>query len=144
MFVGQGGTGSWISSCHPIERLQPPVANWTCIRSGVGNFLPSIQPLLFQTSYHQSGRVFFSFFWCGLWSSGGESEKATKLRNAAMETAKTTLGRVRFHYCSASRDLDKTPELAKLDFQPRRMPGKSEKKSATNEAATPATAGAKA
>lgn len=73
-------------------------------------------------------------------ATGGDREKAIKVRNAAMERAKTTLGRVRFHYCSASRDADKTPELAKLDFQPRRMPGKTEKKPATNQAATPATA----
>jgi hypothetical protein len=77
-------------------------------------------------------------------ASGGDREKATKLRNAAMETAKKTLARVRFYYCSASRDVDQTPELAKLDFQPRRLPGKVEKKPATNQAATPATAGAKA
>src|SRR5438045_3455345 len=35
-------------------------------------------------------------------------------------------------YCSASRDADETPELAKLDFQPRRMPGKAEKKPVAN------------
>jgi hypothetical protein len=61
-------------------------------------------------------------------ASGGIAKKAIKVRDAALETAKTTLARVRFHYCSASRDADKTPELAKLDFQPRRMPGKAEKK----------------
>jgi hypothetical protein len=77
-------------------------------------------------------------------ASGGNGEKAPKLRDAAMETATKTLARVRHYYCCASRDVDQTPELAKLDFQPRRMPGKVEKKPATNQAATPATAGAKA
>jgi len=81
-------------------------------------------------------------------ASGGDREKATKLRDAALDTARTTLARARFHYCSASRDADKTPELAKLDFQQRRMPGKADKKANETKtdlpAATPAIAGAKA
>jgi len=78
-------------------------------------------------------------------ATGGDREKALKVRNAALEMAKTTLARVRFYYCSASRDADKTPELAKLDFQPRRMPGKAEKKSSTaspNETKSSASAAA--
>ncbi|MBS0660983.1 MAG: hypothetical protein JSR82_22410 [Verrucomicrobia bacterium] len=34
--------------------------------------------------------------------------------------AQTTLHRVRFFYCSASRDADQTPELARIGYQPRR------------------------
>lgn len=53
-------------------------------------------------------------------ASGSTRQSATNLRDAALETARTTLSRVRFYYCSASRDADRTPELAKIEFQPRR------------------------
>jgi hypothetical protein len=53
-------------------------------------------------------------------ASGGDRLDATKQRDAALDTAGTTLSRVRFYYCSASRDADRTPELAKIEFQPRR------------------------
>lgn len=61
-------------------------------------------------------------------ATGSDRRKATDLRDTALEIAKTTLLRVRFFYCSASRDADQTPELAKLEFQPRRDRGTVEKK----------------
>ena len=63
-------------------------------------------------------------------ATGGDRQKATDLRDTALEIARTTLLRVRFYYSSASRDADKTPELAKIEFQPRREPGTVEKKPA--------------
>jgi len=56
-------------------------------------------------------------------ATGGDRQLATKLRDAALETASTTALRTRFYYCSASRDADQTPELARINFQPRRDPG---------------------
>jgi hypothetical protein len=56
-------------------------------------------------------------------ATGGDREIATRVRNGALDAARTTLARVRFYYCCASRDTDQTPELAKINFQPRRDPG---------------------
>jgi hypothetical protein len=56
-------------------------------------------------------------------ATGGDRQSATKARNAAFDLAETTLLRVRFWYCCATRDADKTPELAKIEFQPRREYG---------------------
>jgi hypothetical protein len=56
-------------------------------------------------------------------ATGGDRQIATKLRNEALEAARETLAQVRFYYCSASRDTDRTPELATIGFQPRREPG---------------------
>jgi hypothetical protein len=56
-------------------------------------------------------------------ASGAGREMATHVRDTALETARTTLLRVRFYYCCASRDADKTPELARIGYQPRRDPG---------------------
>ena len=72
-------------------------------------------------------------------ASGGTQQEMVDLRDAALTMAATTLSRVRFYYCSASRDADKTPELAKLDYQPRRPYG-SVKKKAAPAAATPSAA----
>lgn len=55
-------------------------------------------------------------------ATGGDRQKATRLRNLALETAATTLARVRFYYCCASRDADQTPELARIGFTPRHDP----------------------
>lgn len=55
-------------------------------------------------------------------ATGGDREMATHLRNTALETARTTALRVRFHYCSATRDADQTPELTKIGFTPRHDP----------------------
>ncbi len=54
---------------------------------------------------------------------GGARSAATHLRDAKLDDAETTLAQVRFFYCSASRDTDQTPELAKIGFQPRRPAG---------------------
>ena len=41
-------------------------------------------------------------------------------RLLALALAEMTLLRVRFFYCSATRDGDQTPELARIEYQPRR------------------------
>jgi hypothetical protein len=56
-------------------------------------------------------------------ATGGEREVATRVRNEKLDAAETTLAQVRFAYCSASRDTDRTPELARINFQPRRGAG---------------------
>jgi hypothetical protein len=66
-------------------------------------------------------------------ATGGDREAATNARDEKLEAAKTTLSQVRYYYCSASRDLDQTPELAKINFQPKRDRGTVDK----NEEATP-------
>ena len=53
-------------------------------------------------------------------ATGATRQGATKSRNAAQDLGETTLLRVRFYYCSATRDADQTPELARIEFQPRR------------------------
>lgn len=56
-------------------------------------------------------------------ATGGERQSANKSRNTAFDLAETTLLRVRFWYCCATRDADKSPELAKIEYQPRREYG---------------------
>jgi hypothetical protein len=56
-------------------------------------------------------------------ATGGNRQSANRTRNAAFDLAETTLLRVRFWYCCATRDADKTPELAKIEYQPRREHG---------------------
>lgn len=56
-------------------------------------------------------------------ASSGDRQAANKSRNTAFDLAETTLLRVRFWYCCATRDADKTPELAKIEYQPRREHG---------------------
>ena len=56
-------------------------------------------------------------------ASGGDAQSATLARDSALDLAATTLLRVRFFYCSATRDADQTPELVKIGYQPRRDPG---------------------
>jgi hypothetical protein len=56
-------------------------------------------------------------------ATGGVRSAATRERDARLDDAGTTLAQVRFYYCSASRDTDQTPELAKIGFQPRRAAG---------------------
>lgn len=72
-------------------------------------------------------------------ASGADRQTAIAQRDAALETAGTTLLRVRFHYCSASRDADKTPELAKIEYQPKRDYGtvQEAKKAGAGGAAAP-------
>lgn len=59
-------------------------------------------------------------------ATGGTAEAATNLRNLALELLRPANDRVRFFYCSASDDEDKTPELAKIGKQPRRDAGEAE------------------
>jgi hypothetical protein len=56
-------------------------------------------------------------------ATGGQRSAATHVRDAKLDNAKTSLAQVRFYYCSASRDTDQTPELAKIGLQPRRAAG---------------------
>lgn len=56
-------------------------------------------------------------------ATGGDRSAATLARDNALEASGTTLAQVRFFFCSASRDIDQTPELSKIGFQPRRAAG---------------------
>jgi hypothetical protein len=69
-------------------------------------------------------------------ASSGDRQSANKERDAALDLAASTLLRVRFWYCCATRDADKTPELAKIDYQPRREHG-TVPHGGTSEPATP-------
>ena len=53
-------------------------------------------------------------------ATGGSRQTANAVRDAAQDLAATTLSRVRFWYCCATRDADRTPELARIEYQPRR------------------------
>ena len=56
-------------------------------------------------------------------ATGADRETATLRRDTALGLAGTTLLRVRFLYCSATRDGEATPELTRIGYQPRRAPG---------------------
>ena len=56
-------------------------------------------------------------------ASGADAEFATLRRDTALSLAASTLLRIRFLYCSATRDADSTPELVRIGYQPRRGPG---------------------
>ena len=56
-------------------------------------------------------------------ASGADRQLTTLRRDTALNLAATTLLRVRFFYCSATRDADATPELVRIGYQPRRDPG---------------------
>ena len=53
----------------------------------------------------------------------GTRQKATQARNAAMEALEKALTRVRYYYCQASDEADRSAELARVGFQPRRASG---------------------
>ena len=56
-------------------------------------------------------------------ATGGSAQAATDARDAALALLQLINARVRFFYCSASDDLDQTPELVKIGRQPRRDSG---------------------
>ena len=56
-------------------------------------------------------------------AGGGTRQAAVEARNAARDALQKANMRVRFYYCSQSDDGEKTPELAKIGFQPRRDAG---------------------
>lgn len=56
-------------------------------------------------------------------ATGGSAQAATDARDAALALLLLINARVRFFYCSASDDLDQTPELVKIGRQPRRDSG---------------------
>ncbi len=58
-------------------------------------------------------------------ATGGERQEATRARDEALRLMQRINSRVRHHYCSASDEVDQTPELAKIGFQPRRDRGKA-------------------
>ncbi len=55
-------------------------------------------------------------------ASGSAFQTAIDARDLALARLRRTNTRVRFHYCSASDDVDRTPELVKIGYQPRRDP----------------------
>ena len=59
-------------------------------------------------------------------AGGGTRQAAIEARNTAREALKAANSRTRFFYSSASDAQDKTPELARIGFQPRRDPGEAE------------------
>lgn len=56
-------------------------------------------------------------------ATGGDRQAATAARDEALRLMRLATARVRFAYCGASDDVDQTPELAKIGFQPRRDRG---------------------
>lgn len=56
-------------------------------------------------------------------ADGGDRQTLFDARDAAGELLHKTNSRVRFFYCQASDELDQTPELAKIGYQPRRDRG---------------------
>jgi hypothetical protein len=56
-------------------------------------------------------------------AGGGDRQVSVAQRAEILDRLETRLARVRFHYCSASDDLDATKELARIGFQPRRPKG---------------------
>jgi hypothetical protein len=69
--------------------------------------------------------------------TGGERMDATKARNEALELFQTMLSRVRHYLCSASDDVDQSPELRRNGFKVRKDRAKAAK-------TPPATGGAAA
>ena len=56
-------------------------------------------------------------------ATGGSAQVATDERDAALELLSRANSRVRFFYCSVSDAIDQTPELVKINRQPRRDQG---------------------
>ncbi len=55
-------------------------------------------------------------------ATGGTAQLATAEQDEALRLMEAVTSRVRFYYCSASDDREKTPELARIGFQPKRDP----------------------
>ena len=58
-----------------------------------------------------------------LLANGGDRKTLIAARNEARDLLATVNSRVRHAYCAASVDVESTPELAKINMQPRRAPG---------------------
>ena len=69
-------------------------------------------------------------------ATGGDRQGATRSRDDALLLMRRITARVRFFYSSASDDIDQTPELAKIGFQPRRHRGKAQRHVPESEAST--------
>jgi hypothetical protein len=70
-------------------------------------------------------------------ATGGSAQAATAARNVALVDLNSSNERVRHFYCSCSDLREKTPELARIGFQPRRDAGDAE---APPDPGTPAAA----
>jgi hypothetical protein len=57
--------------------------------------------------------------------TGGDRMEATKARNAALELFQAMLSRVRHYLCSASDDVDQSPELRRSGFKVRKERAKA-------------------
>ncbi len=69
-------------------------------------------------------------------ATGGPSQVATQERDIALVDLQTANDRVRFYYCSASDDEDRTPELARINKQPHRPAGTGGPQSGTPQDVT--------
>jgi hypothetical protein len=58
-----------------------------------------------------------------LLATGGSRQTLIQARDASRDQLEDTNSRVRLFYCSASDDGERTPELAKINMQPKRAPG---------------------
>lgn len=56
-------------------------------------------------------------------ATGADRQGSTRARDEKLTAAQTTISQVRHFYCAASRELDQTPELARIGMQPRRDRG---------------------
>lgn len=70
-------------------------------------------------------------------ASGSAFQTAIDARDKALAKLRRTNTRVRFYYCSASDEVDRTPELVKIDFQPRRDPEPAAASTTTKPAPSP-------
>ena len=60
-------------------------------------------------------------------SAGGTKEGDIQEKNADLEALEIVNSRARFYYCSASDETQYSKELARVGFQPKRMPGEVER-----------------
>ncbi len=56
-------------------------------------------------------------------ATGGSAQALRQVRNDSRDRLQIAISRVRLAYCSASDDGESTPELAKINMQPKRAPG---------------------
>ena len=59
-------------------------------------------------------------------ATGGNRQTLVQARNDSRDNLQTANSRVRLHYCAASDDGESTPELAKINMQPKRAPGEAQ------------------
>ena len=59
-------------------------------------------------------------------AGGGSHQTLVHQRNGSRDLLLTAISRVRHFYCSASDDVESTPELARINMQPRRARGEAQ------------------